>query len=495
MQKRRFQSFLAEGNDLSIPHVEDLDVEEFVSSLKKLKELEAVQKLDGANLRMGLDSSGKFYTSREQKGGKRFYSQSDFPVNSAYDGFRAAHEALKKVEPQLKQVLKPGDAVNMEVLYGPQPNTVLYGKDGVNYVAFLEMLRGDDPTQPLDQTKVKRLRKLLRDQVVHVKTDFSDSTDGSSITRAPKISDWKFTGSDSVDPSDVDEVDVGPTLKKLEKFLSRSNEAASGLGLDLTNFEVLKDKNHKLSSERAALNQTVLDDYKLPIKQALLKLAAGQQPSLRGNVGGDGVYDGIEGIIFTDPETRKKFKVVDRDIFTKINKFNYQVRKGISSRAVSTDPDLPLETRGGIIGQAKLRALRMFGLENAELPSQTKKVLEKLKGSTRAETVKNLVTTLHELNVPALRKKLQAIYISALDDLEDDLDKFKQHADEYELELDNGKKVKYTPEIKRRTLMSFAEARNDIETMLKRIRATDDLRGLIEVFFGKQLDDIHGDKS
>lgn len=97
--KTKFTKFLTEGNnDYGITHLEDLDVETFIRSVERIHKLEAVQKLDGANLRGGLDEKGRLYSSREQKGGKRFYDQKDFPKNSAYDGFRAAHEVLKKIE-------------------------------------------------------------------------------------------------------------------------------------------------------------------------------------------------------------------------------------------------------------------------------------------------------------------------------------------------------------------------------------------------------------
>lgn len=119
------KSFLAEGSsDYSITHVEDLDIESFLRVIEKLHEFQAVQKLDGANLRVGLDEDGELFTSREQKGGRRFYRESDFPKNSAYDGFKAAHAVVEKAEGYFLEVLVPGESINLEIIYGPQPNTV-----------------------------------------------------------------------------------------------------------------------------------------------------------------------------------------------------------------------------------------------------------------------------------------------------------------------------------------------------------------------------------
>lgn len=490
--KINFKTYtLTEGNSYGIAHVEDLEIEAFIRAIERIKKLRAVQKLDGANLRMGLDSKGEVFTSREQKGGKRFYTQKDFPNTSAYDGFRAAHEVIKKIETEIKAILSPGEAVNMEVIYGAQPNTVFYGKDGMNYLAFLEILPGDDPSIEPDQRKVERLESLLRDKTITVKTVASDTTDGDLISRNPVLSDWRLTVSDRVSKNDIEALDFSEELSRLKSYLKQNNKVAEKLGKDLTNFEVMKDRSPKLADERKVIGDTIMNEFKLPIKKRLLKIVANQKPSLRGEIDDEGAYHGIEGIIFTDPSTGEKFKVVDRDLFTKVNQFNYQVRKGIATRIMTADPDMPIDSRGGLVGEARLRSIHLFGLENAELPSQTKKVLAKFEGETREETVGNIADSLHQLNFQAIKRKIQAIYASTLDDVEDSLLSFKQNADGYELELDDGKKVKYTKEIKRRTLLVFAEAKRELRKILKDVKSTDDLYSLIDIMFDKQLDQIH----
>ena len=491
----KFASFikLNEGSsDYGISHIEDLDVEAFINAIENIKDLDAVQKLDGANLRAGLDDRGNLYASREQKGGKRFYKQADFPKSSAYDGFRAAFEVLKQNEEAVKSVLSPGEAMNLEVIYGEQPNTVLYGKDNLSYLAILEMVLGDDPSIDPDQSKVNLLYKKFKTiGIIHVTTMASDTVDGKDIARAPKVTDWKVTKSDPA--VGHEKLDFSKELKDLKSFLKQDNKVAIKLGKDLSNFEVLKDRNPDLSDERKTLDEKIRNEFKIPVKQELLKLVGKQKPSLRGIVSADkGVYNGIEGIIFTEPKTREKFKVVDRDVFTRINQFNYQVRKGVATKTVSTDPNLAKELRGGIVGEAKLRAINMFGLSNADLPNQTKKILANFKGSTRKETLKNVNDSLHQLNFQAVKRKIQSIYVSALDDVDEALDSFKTHGDEYKLKLDDGTEIKYTQEIKRRTLMSFAEARKTIAEMLSKIRGANSMEQLIEVFFSDQLNKLHG---
>lgn len=489
--KLTFKTFalLNEGaSDYSISHLEDLDVESFIRAIDKLHDLQAVQKLDGANLRMGLDDNGRMYTSREQKGGKRFFSQKDFPDKSSFDGFRAAHELLTKVEPEVKAILSPGEAVNMEVIYGAQPNTVFYGKDNLNYLAFLEMLPGDDPSKDPDQRKIAKLNQILKGKTVTVKTMASDTTDGEMISRAPRLTDWQVTVSDRVPEHEIKSLDFSGELSSLKNYLKKMNKVASSLGREMTNFEVLKDKSQKLADERQLILDKINEEYKLPIKKKLLDAVVyKQKPSLRGAIDDAGAYSGIEGVIFTDPKTRERFKIVDRDVFTKINKFNYQVRNGIATRTTSVDPNMPLESHGGLVGQARSRSIKLFGLENADLPSQTKKVLAKFKGDSEEETIGNLVDSLHQLNFESIKRKIQSIYAYTLDELDDSLTTFKKNADGYELELPNGSKIKYTKEIRRRTLLTFAEAKKDLLLTLAKIKRTHDMYEIIELFFSKQL--------
>lgn len=490
---KNFQPKLLTEAFYGIIHVEDLPIEEFIRTIKNIHSFEAVQKLDGANLRAGLDTDGKLYTSREQKGGKRFYDISDFPEKSSFDGFKAAHAVVMKNDIAFKQCLTPGQEINLEVIYGSQPNTVFYGKDNLNYIGLLELLPGDDPSIEPNQKKLRELYAQLKDKITTVKTIASDTFDGETSARAPRITDWKFAVSDKVPNEQIDELDFSADIRKLEKFLDTANETAEAIGLDLTNFEVLKDKSRDLADERKALDDRIRDEFKMPIKQKLQELIPKQKPSLRGDVDSDGAYDGIEGLIFTDPKTREKFKVVDREIFTKVNQFNYSVRNSITGKIVSTDTNLPIEARGGITGEAKLRAIRLLGLPDAEIPSQTKNALEPFKGETKEDTISNICDTLQQLNFTAIKKKIQAIYVNALDDVEDALDAFKMKADEYELELPDGQKIKYTKEIKRRTMMSFADTKQGIYEMLNKIKKADDLPDLIELFFHSQLKQLHGD--
>jgi hypothetical protein len=483
---------LNEGSGYGIVHVEDLPIEQFIRLLKKVPELRAVQKLDGANLLFGIDRDGKLYTSREQKGGERFYAMDDLPKRSAYDGFKSATGALLKAEKFLQKHVKPGQALSLEVLFGPQPNTVIYGKDSLSYIAFLEPVIGDDPTIELDYSLPRLLAKKLHDKTVTVDTEVTDTSDGETFVKMPQVTKWGFACSDVVPQEELDSVDFKAELDELQKYLDKSNEAAEECGLDLNNFEVMKGGQPKLAEERKRLEEVVREKYQLPIKAKLLQVADKQKPSLRGQDPSEaGGYAGIEGIIFQDNETGERFKVVDRTEFTAVNKFNYQVRNRIVGRITTTKDDAPVETRGGLVGIAKIRCVRLFGIPGVDLPNQAKKGLQPYRGEDKGETVRNIAVAVKRLSFESIKKKMGAILTAALADLEDELNEFKEDVDELKLQLENGKAIKYTPEIRRRTLLTFAEAKRTIGDQLKHVRRAEQVEDLIVLFFKGAIKEMH----
>jgi len=160
-----------------IEHIEALPNNEFIKAIETLSNFIVSEKLDGANLIFGFDSKGKFYTSREAKGGERKYTIGDYENRAANNGFKGAHQALQAIKPELKQVVDNGEAVEVEVLYGRQPNAIVYGS---NYIAFLRILPGDKKQVP-DQSKVKQLGDILKGKKVAVSVQVITTDDGVEI--------------------------------------------------------------------------------------------------------------------------------------------------------------------------------------------------------------------------------------------------------------------------------------------------------------------------
>lgn len=226
-----FKTYIKNPNILleglyGITHIEDLAIEPFIRMLKNLHKLHAVQKLDGANLLMGLDIDGKFYTSREQKGGQRFYKISDFPKRPSYDGFKSAHDALSKLKTEISSVMKPGSQISCEIIFGNQPNTVIYGKDNKSYVAFLEPVRGDNPTLELDYSLSKQLTKAIGNISITTNLSISNTIDGLTIVNAPTPITWGFVRSDVISEEDIKAINITEQISAIEKFLDKPSSGA-----------------------------------------------------------------------------------------------------------------------------------------------------------------------------------------------------------------------------------------------------------------------------
>ena len=481
----RSKTALFEGRGAyGIDHLEKVDLETFVDFVSHLNQLVVVQKLDGANLQAGLDEDGRLYASR--LGGQRSFKPGDFPKTPTYDGFRAALALLIANKDIVSRHLKPGEAINLEVLRGPQPNTVWYGSQNISYLAILGVAPGD-VSAPSSATLKELAEDLVNLETTEVKTLQFDSTDGFTLISAPQVSSWKFTKSDPV--VGLTELNFSHELDKLSRLMDAKNEVASSLGKTMTNRGVLSSRALKLADEKRSLLATIETTIKAPIIDRLVKLVRDQRPSIQeGNL--DGAFHGIEGIILTNTSNGRQVKVVDPE-FSAANKFIYQVRNRVSCQVTSLDPEADLIDKGGIIGQARVRSINIFGLDNAALPSQTKKVLSKLRGTDRQGTVNNLISTLSQLNDQAVRRKVQSIYVSALEELDDELDQFKNTYSELELKLDHAGVIKYTPEVVNRTLKYFADARVRLTDTLSKLQRAKGLEGLVEVFFSHQIDKLH----
>ena len=485
----------------SISHLEDLGVEDFLKRVENIADLVATEKLDGANLYFGLDNDGKFYTSRAGKGGTDLYhSESEYVERAASNGFKAAHAALEKQEKEIKKILSAGEAVEIEVIFGRQPNAVVYGADGLNFIAFLRAVHGTDKSLTPDQSKIEQLAKSLHDKSSRVKTVMVDTMDGVNLRKVPTVTDWKFISTQEVDSKELAGIDVKPELKKLKTFLNKKNSVAKDVGLDLTNFEVSvanlgkidKTKREEIKRERDHINQTIMNDFKLPIKEKLLSdFVRKIKPKLQAEKTSSEEDIGVEGVVLRDPKTDDLIKIVDKDVFTSINKFNFAIRNQISGLVKTDDPLADAEMRGGLFGEAKIRIASLFGIPGLARSASAKKVFDKVKGKTSVETVQNFVKDLGDVDLQVYKTKIAAILDNLLKDLDEKLTTFKKESDSYELELKSGKKIKYSPEIVRRTLLSFAELNTEITDLSKAVKKAKSLNELVFLIYKNPIDSAH----
>lgn len=321
-----------------IKHIEDMPVHDFINALKNIHALEITEKLDGANLSFGLDDHGIFYTSREAKRGQRYYSEDQFPQSEFWAvGFRSAHRALLAVlKTMRKNGLKPGDVVECEILFGELPNTVPYTAD-INRIVFLKATKGTP-----DIMRLKQALTGVRAKVAMHHIPFTD--DGKKIEIGKtEIHHWLFTDVRKiiVDRSKLTKI-IKNRIDKLAIFI----EEDSGFW-DLKNYQVISiPKNRRVpfvsdedwfarKNDFLVYRQGVIDRIKiskLDIKDSLINSLVRNTQSQFGPLHENGGF--IEGIVLRDPE-KKIFetgitKIVDKSLFTEMNKFVWSVRNKIS---------------------------------------------------------------------------------------------------------------------------------------------------------------------
>jgi hypothetical protein len=76
---------------------------------------------------------------------------------------------------------------------------------------------------------------------------------------------------------------------------------------------------------------------------------------------------------------------------------------------MAINEELSLESRGGILGEAKIRCIRLFSIPDLEMPGQAKRALEPFRANTREETIARLKDTVKSLNFMAIKRKMAAI--------------------------------------------------------------------------------------
>ncbi len=476
----------------SITHVEDLPLDEFIGALKKLPQMVAQEKLDGANLWVGLDENGKLFTSREgkRKNADRRFKPEDWPLVSAFNQFRAAHAAIAVKEQELKQVLRPGDTVEAEVMFGRQPNSVIYGADGMSFIAFLRGVNGTA------DSVANELAAKLMNQTVDASTVLVDTADGEQLSEVQDSFSFKFTAPHKIDSQHLKaESHISGLVAKLESFLDQDSGAGmTNRELASVNLQKIdKSSRDEVKQKRTELLAKIQTEFKLPIKNALLdKVVRKIRSGLTDKTIDDKDDIGIEGIVLRDPESGNQIKIVDKDVFTAINKFNQHVRQSVQSALNTLDPDASLEARGGLIGEMRIRIAEVFGNRELAKASNARKAFSATKGNTPEETVKNFADTMQGIDdFIALKKKILAIIADTSKQLKQKLEDFKDHQDEYRLKLKNGKEIGLSPDTVKRTLLTFAEARKHLIETFERVKKTKSLAQLVATLYGQHAKALH----
>lgn len=454
-----------------IDHIEDLPPEEFIRAIRNISQMIASEKLDGSNLVFGFDTKGRFYTSREAKGGTdRAYSTNDYTSRAADNGFKAAHTALEKVAPKLKKDVNNGEAVEVEVLFGRQPNAIVYGS---NYIAFIRAVPGDNGEMP-DQNKIRRLKDELINDVVEVEVPITTTSDGINIITAPQKLSWKFTSVSFIDGHHFKQVDVDEELSQFEEWI-KTNPPTS-----------FKTKKAFVDAAK---------QFMLPIKEKFLNnVVRSLTPALRDSDVESSEDIGIEGVVLFDPQTGKQVKIVDKSVFTLINQFNYAIRnqiKGTSRFNLDNYKELyhTFEASLGVHGDSIYNDMlkRIADVAGIEGLGHYMSITRTIK---RFQSAEDFIKAWKIQDVNTAKSKIDSAITEGIKDLDAAKKRFDVEWKKYKLKLKSGKEISYTDEIYNRTLMVFAETRQEMNQMLSGVRNSQTLADLINNIFGKQLKSI-----
>lgn len=448
----------------SISHLEDLAPEEFLHAVKNLTNLIATEKLDGANMIVGIDNDGKMYTSRETKGGGRTYEVNE-PIRPAENGFCAAHAALDQVKSTIKSVLAVGDAVEVEVLFGRQPNAIVYGS---NYIAFLRMIPGDNQNDP-DQTKVRKLHKALEGKKVTFHAPIISTTDGLELQTKETELTFKFVSTALIDSFEFHKVDIKQELHNFEVWLHKHPPSSF--------------KTKKAFAEAAS-------EFMLPIKEKLVdNILRKLKPAYR-DVDIEPSEDiGIEGIVVLDPKTGKQFKIVDKSVFTIINQFNYAIRNEIKSTSrfskeafkhLYKEFNATTGVNGSVYDEMLHQMAQVIGIPGLGSYMDITRTIKKYPSP-------EAFVKAFPQDVNKLRAGITHAIHAGLQHLDESKKHFEANWRSFVLTLGNGRKIMYSKEVYNRTLLVYAEAFKELTGMLREIQNARTVTEIANTLFGKQL--------
>ena len=455
---------------MSIRHIEDMPVEDFIDAIRNLNEYDITEKIDGFNLRFGIDDTG-FYTTG--KADIRKYRATEYGKEFRYSGFKSAHMALARVLPKMLKtnIIRKHDEIEVEVLFGRMPNTVPYSGD-TNKIIILKKTAGSP--------NIRALKAALHDIIVTIQLTVPITTDGKTIKHEVQQHDWLFSETPRVEKIIVKDIRNDKAfqtkLDDLESFLNND----SGIG-DFTNAEIIsmplnqrhasvekddwKDMKRILTDKRKILRAYIMN-HKLDIKTDLLndmvrKIQSDFGPKLE-----DGGW--IEGVVLNKGD--EVFKIVDKDMFTALNQFNWKVRKAVASNAKGPNK---VES---IIGKIKVAMATEVG--HPDLGSNQKTRYVKAHELTTAdieEAIKDFDLT-------------KGRFIKIMDKGIEFLSKYHVHYDLYkrdaEIDIDFGpakKKYKIDSTLDEKNLESFAELYDLLYTMRDSIYMTSTKRDLAEL--------------
>ena len=440
-----------------IPHIEDLDPEEFIDWVENFynENILAIQKLDGTFNMSVLKTEEGIQFTRIAKGQPEPFTAEDLPKTPIYNALRGACIALDtpEVEKILNKYLDEGDAVDIEVLYGDQPNTIRYNLKN-NYLAFLRFITGKSgaEAEKILSNMVEELKPF--DIKINNKVYFYN-WDTENIENQIQEETWKFT-KPGILTKLSEKVDFTKDLESLKDWLNSKNDLIP----QLTNLEVMGINLNKVKileqpPYREAKKKTLKQAKEAAIKEAnrrKLNIKNRMIESILKNANFEIGGSNQEGLVLRNLETGKMTKLVDKEAFTKENKKNWYYME-LATKGVKVDDEfIPGITAKFFDFCASLLNIPMLRLKE--------KFWKNLKsGQYDIKTnIKNYIID-KDIQIPNISEKLIFIKREAVKSIED-LHKLKDEATKDE---------SLTDAVKERTLNSLGLVNDNFKNLIKDI--------------------------
>ncbi len=476
----------------SIQHFEDVSLKDKLFFVEHLQDFTITEKLDGTSFDFGIDSDGLFYTSRYTKGNtNRIYDPKDWGESGASNVFRAAHIVLSQYVEDFKKYLTSSTVISVEILYGKQPNVVLYGKDDLSYIAILDVIGYDGDVSVL----VNNIISSTNQKIININDNILFSSDGKTLQHKALITKWKLIKSPVINNKEIEILDFKNVTKQLNVYLNATNEVLKSYDVELTNLDVynknnksLDKKYKKMFNEEYDIVKNIVDDFIAQIKNIFVNYISKKKSLL-----GTNESKGIEGIVCTDFNTGLRFKIVDKNDFTNINKFYHDVRDKVKSSIKTDDEAKHIILRGGIYGNMRIRIAKLFNVDGISNSKNLKKIFRKFKMENYEATLKNFVSSLRYSDNTALQKKIFAIIETTIVELDESVKTFKSTWQTYEYDANN-KKVKYNQEVYDRTLLHYAETFRNMEQLKESVKKPKTMIGLVHILFGKKIEEVQNEE-
>jgi hypothetical protein len=298
---------------MSIKHLEDLSP----TTLRQVwkSPWRVVEKFDGSFLIFGLDSDNRFFT--QLKGGQRFYNLDEWSTEGWAVGFRQAHLVLENytLYRQHNGSISASTQYGVEVMYGYQPNTIVYPHgDQITIVSY------PDP-------EVYKMNYSRFSTVVSI--DQTYTCDGISRENKKIQARWKVRYPMITHNCEVDKLAKASTIMRwLEVWLDHPSTIT-----ELTNCEFI-ELNLVSRPEKISVNRwkEIKPNLKSSRDQVRISYRNRVREIKKAILGDTEFMYGcethiIEGYVISTPGII--FKLVDQDIFLKMNSFTHRIRDGL----------------------------------------------------------------------------------------------------------------------------------------------------------------------